>query len=119
MVTRGTLILVALKGAYQKVRPAVVVQSNDSIGLFDSLTVCLLTSDRADDAPLRISVSPTEANGLKLQSWVQTEKVMTLPKEKAGRTIGALTAADMARVDIGLATHLNLYALAPNQGETP
>ena len=119
MVKRGTLILVAFRGAYQKVRPAVVVQSDHSIGLFDSLTVCLLTSDPADNAPLRIPVAPTEANGLKVQSWVQTEKVMTLPKEKAGPAIGTVSSEDMARVDIGLATHLNLYALAKQPGETP
>jgi len=112
VVKRGSVLLVAIRGDYGKVRPAVVVQADQSTGMFDSVTVCLITSDEADGSVLRVPVFPDAENGLKRDSWVQTEKIMTIPQSKAWREIGMLRAADMARVDVSLATHLNLYALA-------
>lgn len=112
MVRRGTVLLVAIKGDYGKARPAVVVQADESSRIFDSVTVCLMTSEEAKGSILRVPIVPHENNGLKKPSWVQSEKLMTIPQDKAGRAIGTLSASDMDRVDLSLATHLNLYALA-------
>lgn len=112
MVERGSIVLVAFKGDYQKVRPAVIVQSDESTTLFNSLTLCLMTSTEAVGSLLRVPVEPDLSNGLVRQSWVQTEKVMTIPQTKAGKLIGRLSEAQMTAVDISLATHLNLFALS-------
>ena len=98
--------------AYNKVRPGVVVQSNASTAFFDSLTICMITSEPTEGSQLRVPIKPCEANGLQRQSWVQTEKVMTIPQVQNRQIIGELTTDQMREIDIALATHLNLYAIA-------
>ena len=71
------------------------------------------------NSEIRVAVDPTETNGLKKQPHIQCEKIQTIPKAKLGREIGVLTTADMAKVDLALAFHLNLYALAGQTGESP
>jgi mRNA interferase MazF len=110
MVKRGSVVLMAASRACNKVRPTVVVQTEESTEFLDSLTVCRLTSEEAEGSVLRIPIAPSEDNGLHKPSWVQTEKVMTIPQVKAGPVIGAVSDADMRNIEIALATHLNLYA---------
>ncbi len=112
MVNRGSVILVAMKGDYGKVRPAVVVQAEQSTHLFDSVTLCLITSEKTEDSIFRVQINPSDQNGLKRTSWVQSEKLMTIPQLKAGRIVGLQSQPGMDQVDLALATHLNLYALA-------
>ncbi|MBI1942625.1 MAG: type II toxin-antitoxin system PemK/MazF family toxin [Betaproteobacteria bacterium] len=53
---RGDLVTVAVKGPYTgKPRPALVVQTSETLPYRDSVTVCLLTADLARvDAALRL-----------------------------------------------------------------
>lgn len=115
MVKRGSVVLMVASRAYNKVRPGVVVQADSSTSHFDSLTVCMITSEPSEGSQLRISIQPSEANGLKRASWVQTEKIMTIPQVEARQLVGELAADQMREIDVALATHLNLYALAPSQ----
>lgn len=118
MVSRGSVVLMVASRAYNKVRPGVVVQADSSTSYFDSLTVCMITSEPSPGSQLRISIEPTKTNGLKRPSWVQTEKIMTIPQVETRQVIGQLTSTQMREIDIALATHLNLYALAPQSGES-
>lgn len=115
MVKRGSVVLMVASRAYNKVRPGVVVQSDASTSHFDSLTICMITSEPSEGSQLRIPIEPNEDNGLKRSSWVQTEKLMTIPQVETRQVIGELTQMQMREIDVALATHLNLYALAPSQ----
>jgi len=42
---------------------------------------------------------------------------MTIPQVETRQIIGQLSSEQMREIDIALATHLNLYALAPEKGE--
>lgn len=115
MVKRGTIILMVASRAYNKIRPGVVIQSDASTENFDSLTLCLITSEPSQGSELRIPIEPTTKNGLKRKSWVQTEKIVTIPQLETRRVIGEVEPNQMREIDVALATHLNLYALAPSQ----
>ena len=102
---RGDLITVALAGDYGKPRPAVIVQSNSYRHLY-SVTVLLLTSTIDSREMCRVVILPSIENGLRETSQVMVEKAATLPRTKAGRRIGQLSAGDMANVDRELAAFL-------------
>jgi mRNA interferase MazF len=67
-VRRGDILIVSAAGDYGKPRPAVVVQS-DALTT-ESVLVALLTSDLVDAPLFRLSVEPTEGNGLKTHSQI-------------------------------------------------
>jgi mRNA interferase MazF len=94
---RGDLVLIALPGDYGKPRLALIVQS----GLFSdhpSVTICLLTSHLRETPLFRFHVEPTLDNGLSVPSQVQTDKLMTIPREKIGRIIGKLSRKHMYEI---------------------
>jgi mRNA interferase MazF len=95
---RGDLITVALSGDYGKPRPALVIQSDEAMGT-SSVTVLLLTSDLLDAPYFRHTVQPSAENGLRIVSQVQIDRAMSLPRTKAGPTIGRLD--DQAMISIG------------------
>ena len=87
---RGDLVLVVPPGDYGKPRPSLIIQSN-LISEHPSLTICLLTSHIKQTPMFRYSVDPHPDNGLSVQSQVQIDKIMTVPRDKIGATIGLLT----------------------------
>lgn len=105
---RGDLVTVSAQGDYGKPRPAVVVQS-DALDAAESVLVALLTSAIADAPLYRLTLEPTDGNGLKAVSQVMVDKVLAYPRAKCGPVIGRLSPADglvlnsMLAVMIGLA----------------
>ena len=94
---RGDLISVAAPGDYGKPRPALIVQT----ALFaehPSITICLLTSHIKQTPLFRYSVEPHEDNGLTAVSQVQIDKIMTVPREKIGASIGRLPEKQMSEI---------------------
>jgi mRNA interferase MazF len=90
-----------------KLRPVVIVQD----GRFDatsSVTVCAFTSDPTDAPLFRVSVEPSETNGLTTASRLMVDKITTVPKPKLGRRIGRLADADMLRLNRSLIIFLGL-----------
>lgn len=110
MVERSDIVLVSLSGDYAKPRPALVVQSNRTLGITGSVTFCLITSDIVPNARLRIDVAPDSSNGLRLASQIQTDKIYTLPTAKIRGPIGRIDRDTVGRVDLALALHLDLIA---------
>jgi len=110
VVERGDIVLVSLSGDYAKPRPALVVQSNNTLAVTGSVTFCLITSDVVPDSRLRIDVTPDRSNGLRLASQVQTDKIYTLPAGKVRGPIGRIDGAILSRIDLALALHLDLIA---------
>jgi mRNA interferase MazF len=86
---RGDIVTVSASGDYGKPRPAVVIQS-DRLPSPDSVLVSLCTSTLADTSLFRLSVEPTEVNGLKHPSQIMVDKVIAIPRTKCGKVIGRL-----------------------------
>jgi len=107
-VKRGDVVTVALQGDYGKPRPAVIVQS----GLFNethpSISLLPLTRTIVNSPLLRLTIDPARGNGLSRVSQVMVDKVLTLPREKIGATIGRLDDDVMIRVTRALAMWLGV-----------
>ena len=102
---RGDLVTVALQGDLGKPRPALVIQSD----LFDqhpSVTVLPVTSELRVAPLFRISVSPSELNGLSKASQVMVDKPQSIAREKTGAVIGRLDDETMLAVNRALAVFM-------------
>jgi mRNA interferase MazF len=106
-VKRGDLVTVTVSGDYGKPRPALIVQA-DMFAEHPSLTVLPLTSDLVDAPLLRITIDPSEANGLRRRSQAMVDKITTIPRRKAGRPIGSLDLETMQQVTRALAIFLGI-----------
>ena len=93
-VRRGDLVTVSAQGDYGKPRPAVVVQS-DALDAADSILVSLLTSTVVDAPLYRLTVEPSDANGLRTTSQVMVDKILAYPRSRCGPVIGRLADTDM------------------------
>lgn len=107
-MTRGEIWTVAGGGAYsRKPRPAVIVQG-DAFDATGSVTLCFFTTD-ATEAPLfRVSVEPTEENGLASRSSLMVDKITTVPKAKLGTRVGRLGDRDRIRLNRAMMVFLGL-----------
>ncbi len=102
---RGDLVTIALQGDYGKPRPALVIQSD----LFDehpSVTILPVTGELRDTPLFRITVKPSDKNGLSKPSQVMVDKAQTVPREKIGETFGRLDDNAMLAVNRALAVFL-------------
>lgn len=104
---RADLVLVTTPGDYGKPRPALVIQTS-IFSEHPSVTICLVTSHQLDAPLFRYRVDPDADNGLASVSWVQTDKIMTLPRQKIGKVIGRLTDRQMSEVTKLLAFWIGL-----------
>jgi mRNA interferase MazF len=108
-VTRGTIVVVAARGAYTgKPRPALVVQSNLFNDAHASVTVCPITSDCVDAPLFRVSVPPGERTGLTVPSQVMVDKVVSVPRRALIRDIGHCDPTYLDAVDDSLRRWLSL-----------
>ena len=104
---RGDLVTVAAQGDYGKPRPAVVVQS-DSLADADSVLVALLTSTFRDAPIYRMTLEPTETNGLKTASQVMIDKIIAYPRATCGDVMGRLSHQDMLALNNMLSVMIGL-----------
>jgi mRNA interferase MazF len=107
---RGDLVSVAAKGPYTgKPRPALVIQATETLGLRDSITICLLTTDLIDAPLFRVRIQAGSGIGLNEQSDVMADKVVTVPRDVlSAKPFGRISAADLERVDAALRFWLGL-----------
>ena len=105
---RGDVVTVAASGDYGKPRPAVIVQTNAFSAEHASVSVCQMTSDIADAPDFRITIEPTEKNGLRTRSQVMADKPVTIRRERIGRKIGSLNEKDVDRLNVALAFVMGL-----------
>ena len=105
---RGDVVTVAATGDYGKPRPAVIVQT-DALPLeHASVVVCQMTSDITDAPDFRVTIEPSEKNGLRARSQVMADKPVTIRRERVGQRIGRLEDSDIARLNIALAFVIGL-----------
>ncbi len=105
---RGDVVTVSATGDYGKPRPAVIVQTDALPAAHASVVVCQMTSDCSDAPDFRVTIDPSERNGLRVKSQVMADKPVTIPRERIGRQIGHLDDKDVARLNIALAFVMGL-----------
>ena len=110
-MTRGDLVTIAVRGDYGKPLPAVVVQA-DAFSALASVTVLRLTSELHDWPAFRVTVHPSDGNGLRKSSQVMIDRVIALPVERVGAVFGRLDDAVMLAVSRALAKFLGLDVLS-------
>ena len=75
----------------------------------DSVLVILFTSTLVDAPLFRLTIEPSESNGLKQSSQIMIDKIIAIPRTKCGPVIGSLdesaliTLNHMLAVVIGIA----------------
>jgi len=106
-VKRGDIVTVAVSGDYGKPRPAVLVQS-DALSESDSVLVAMFTSAVRDAGFYRLTVEPTDKNGLKALSQVMVDKIVACPRAKCGPVIGRLTPPEMLALNNMLSVMIGL-----------
>lgn len=107
VIKRGDIVSIATQGDFGKPRPAVVIQS-DLFTAHPSVSVLPITSFILDAPLLRITLEPSELNGLKKTSQVMIDKIVTVVREKVGGHIGSLDFVTMQEIDRCLAVFLGI-----------
>jgi mRNA interferase MazF len=106
---RGTIVVVAARGAYTgKPRPAVVVQSDLFNPTHSSVTVCPITSDIVDAPLFRLTLPPGPRTGLKRVSQVMLDKIVSVRRGAIAEEIGECDARELEAADEGLRRWLAL-----------
>ena len=106
---RGTIVVVAARGAYTgKPRPAVVVQSDLFNPTHTSVTVCPITSDIIDAPLFRLTLPPGSRTGLRRVSQVMLDKIVSVPRVAIAEEIGECDARELEAADDGLRRWLAL-----------
>lgn len=94
-----------------KPRPAVILQ-DDRFDATESITVCGFTTDPAEAPLFRLSVEPTESNGLRTVSRLMVDKINTVRRSRLGERIGRLADEDLLRLNRAVIVFLGIGAPA-------
>ena len=99
---------VAAAGDYGKPRPAVVVQTDALPEEHASVVICQMTSELSEAPDFRVTIVPSDKNGLRIRSQIMADKPVTVRRERIGRRFGRLDATDIARLNVALAFVMGL-----------
>ena len=105
---RGDLVIVAAAGDYGKPRPAVIVQTDAFPETSASVVICQLTSEMVEAPDFRITIDPSDNNGLRARSQIIADKPVTVRRARIGRSIGRLNEGDLNRLNAALAFVMGL-----------
>jgi mRNA interferase MazF len=105
---RGSVVTVALRGDAGKPRPALVVQADELFADLRTVVILPLTSDIADRPLVRVTMNPTDDNGLREPSQVMLSRPQFTLRDKIGEIIGRAEAPTMLEVGRKLALLLGL-----------
>lgn len=97
-MNRGDFVTIAMQGDFAKPRPALVIQS-DQFNEHATMTVLLVSSTLVAAPLFRVTIQPTEGNGLQKPSQVMVDKAMTVKRDKLGAVFGS--AGDAAMLEVG------------------
>ena len=104
---RGEVWTLRDEGYASKARPVVIVQADD-ISEFDSVALCLFTTFDSSQIMTRVFITASRTNGLVKDSYLMTEKIITVDKREIGDKIGVLTDEQMRLVSTQLARVLQI-----------
>jgi mRNA interferase MazF len=105
---RGDVVTVAATGDYGKPGPAVIVQTGALPDEHASVVVCQMTSELGEAPEFRVTLEPTQGNGLRARSQVMADKPVTIRRERIGRLVGRLDEQDVALLNVALAFVMGL-----------
>jgi mRNA interferase MazF len=105
---RGDVVTVAATGDYGKPRLAIIVQTDAFPETHASVVVCQMTSDLSDAPDFRITIDPSNANGLRARSQIMADKPVTVRRERIGQALGRLNSDDVRRLNVALAFVMGL-----------
>lgn len=105
---RGDVVIAVAPGDFGKPRPAVVIQARIMAEAQPSVILCLISSELVESPLFRITVEPTEENGLKQTSQIMVDKIMTVRRHRIGGVAGRLDREIMRQVDRALLLVLGL-----------
>jgi mRNA interferase MazF len=105
---RGDVVMVATTGDYGKPRPAVIVQTDAFPETHASVVICQMTSQIVDAPDFRVTIDPSEGNGLRERSQVMADKPVTVRRERTRQFIGRLDDGDVGRLNVALAFVMGL-----------
>ncbi|HEX3520081.1 MAG TPA: type II toxin-antitoxin system PemK/MazF family toxin [Solirubrobacteraceae bacterium] len=107
-MTRGEIYTAAARGPDTgKPRPVVVLQ-DDRFDATASITVCPFTTNPVEAPLVRLSIEPSEENGLDQPSRVMVDKVTTVPRSGLGERLGKLRDDDLLALNRSLIVFLGL-----------
>ncbi|MBI2515947.1 MAG: type II toxin-antitoxin system PemK/MazF family toxin [Opitutae bacterium] len=107
---RGDIVACAIPGDFGgKPRPALVVQSDLVNPTHATVAVCPLTTHFEDAERFRIPVRAGQRSGLRADSQVMVDKLMTVRSGRIGGRIGSLDESEIAAVDEALVHWLGLH----------
>lgn len=104
---RGDFVTVAMQGDFGKPRPALVIQS-DQFDEHATVTILPVTGTLVEAPLLRVTIQPSETNGLKKASQVMIDKSMTVKRDKLGEVFGSASDAAMLEISRCLAVFLGI-----------
>ena len=105
---RGDLVTIAMQGDFGKPRPALVIQSDVFNATHSTVTILPITSEVIDAVIFRLTIEPSEANGLHKRSQIMVDKTMTVMAGKIGSAFGRLDDSCMVSVNRALAVFIGL-----------
>jgi mRNA interferase MazF len=105
---RGDVVIVAAAGDYGKPRPAVIVQTDAFPETHASVVICQMTSEVVEAPNFRVTINPSEKNGLRTRSQIMADKPATVRRARIGQSIGRLDESDVGRLNNALAFVMGL-----------
>jgi mRNA interferase MazF len=105
---RGDVVLVVLRGALGKPRPAIVVQADELGSDTTKVLVCPMSSELSDALLTRPVVAPDVKNGLRRASQIMTAKLSAIPRQRIREVLGSLDQEAMHKLDRALLIVLGL-----------
>jgi len=90
-----------------KARPVIIIQSDD-INSFNSIILCLFTTFDSSKIATRVHITANSTNGLNKDSYIMTDKIITVDKRELGERIGVLTDTQMKTIANQLAIVLGI-----------
>ncbi len=90
-------------------RPAVIVQCDPgNVSSAYPNTIILAVSSQGHEIPQHVRLRPSRLNGLKNNSFIKCEQILTIAKERLGPRIGRLTPAELQQVNEAVRRNLAL-----------
>jgi mRNA interferase MazF len=112
-VKRGELWTVAGGPDYTgKPRPVAILQDDRFEGL-ESITFCPFTTNPTPAPLFRLTVQPSDRNGLREESSLMADKITTVARVKLGKRIGRLDDEDVVRLNRAVMVFLGLAGAGP------
>jgi mRNA interferase MazF len=112
-VRRGEVWTASGGGVYAgKPRPVVILQ-DDRFDATASITVCAFTTDPTSAPLFRLTVEPSEQNGLKVACRLMVDKITTIPKTRLGNQVGRLDDEDIVRLNRAVLVFLGFAGSGP------